>query len=77
MGQKESRVNGFVFLLVSCINAVRRFSNAPQLGLISCRVTDVVHLPDLWGDEMSSGKAGEEVRAFLTLCSSSLLIPTL
>ena len=44
MGQKESRVNGFVFLLVSCINAVRRFSNAPQLGLISCRVTDVVNL---------------------------------
>ena len=44
MGQKETRVNVFIFLLVSCINVVRTFSNAPQLGLISCRVTDVVNL---------------------------------
>ena len=44
MGQKETRVNVFIFLFVSCINVVRTFSNAPQLGLISCRVTDVVNL---------------------------------
>ena len=36
--------SGFIVLLVSCSDEARTLSDAPQLDLTGCRVTDVVNL---------------------------------